>query len=209
MSKIFHGWFEAKPAFGGLSHIFLSILMYWLEKLVVGTSVVIVNIDTYEKNRTKGSQTDKQTYQPNVQTNTSHTGMQDRKLPSRFKLLHFIEINPLKQNGWGHIWIMSIFSSYQHVTCCHRIMSCSACAVWKGFLKKRKHISETPRRSPCALSLPWSTCAIHTPGMQAGPQTVPCLESSFSSSGTHSHLLPGAAMERITYRLAWALSYLQ
>lgn len=150
-----HPWkkvqFEAKPAFGGLSHSFLSILMYLLEMLVVGTSAVIVNIDTYEKNRTKGSQTDKQTYQPNVQTNTSHTGMQDRKPLSHFKLLHFIEINPLKQNGWGHIWIMSIFSSCQHVTCCHRIMSCSACAVWKGFLKKKEHISETPRRSPCAL----------------------------------------------------------
>lgn len=149
-----HPWkkvqFEAKPAFGGLSHIFLSILMYLLEMLVVGTSVVIVNIDTYEKNRAKGSQTDKQTYQPNVQTNTSHTGMQDRKLLSRFKLLHFIEINPLKQNGWGHIWIMSIFSSCQHVTCCHRIMSCSACAVWKGFLKKKAHIWDTKTLALCS-----------------------------------------------------------
>lgn len=41
--------------------------------------------------------------------------------------------------------------------------------------------------------------------MQAGPQTWPSLESSVSSSGTHSHPPPCAAMECITC-LAWALS---
>lgn len=100
-----HPWkkvqFEAKPAFGGLSHIFFSILMYLLEMLVVGTSVVIVNIDTYEKNRTKGSQTDKQTYQPNVQTNTLHTGMQDRKLMSRFKLFTLHRKKPIEAEWLG------------------------------------------------------------------------------------------------------------
>lgn len=59
--------------------------------------------------------------------------------------------------------------------------------LWKG--------AEPTARS--AAGLPWWTYATHTPGMQAGPQTWPSLESSVSSSGTHSHLPPCAATERI------------
>ena len=51
--------------------------------------------------------------------------------------------------------------------------------------------------SGLVLGLPGLTYATHTPGMQAGPQTWPSLESSVSSSGTHSHLPPCAATERI------------
>lgn len=52
-------------------------------------------------------------------------------------------------------------------------------------------------RWSAATFLPGLTYATHTPGMQAGPQTWPSLESSVSSSGTHSQLPPCAATERI------------
>lgn len=42
--------------------------------------------------------------------------------------------------------------------------------------------------------------------MQAGPQIWPSLESSVSSSGTHSHLPPSAATERIK-RLGFKVTY--
>lgn len=43
--------------------------------------------------------------------------------------------------------------------------------------------------------------------MQDGPQIWPSLESSVSSSGTHSHLPPSAAIERIK-RLGFKLTYI-